>query len=552
MSIKKFRPLRTTDDFGILEELTFLDVNADKYSQRTLQSPPPATPRPRSVSPDTGPNKTMSREEVADTKTLDLASARKRMQETGEMSYVFQLPAAMSTPLPQIPVSMSTPLPPSMKEDEALKTPKEISPAAPTPPPEENLPRLTSHQPMPYYDLETVVTKSGVHAMTLRTWERRYGIPLPSRGAYPLYSRRDLAAVRWLRTRVEAGLSVCQAMAELARHEPEYITSKGANDLLAANSVPQRHDFPELNESLLRAFILLDEAGAERILAQAFATHPASFVCQRLLQVVVAKIIEMRKQNTLPLAVEVLVARVTRSQVVHLIEAGLSPKEALKRLSTLTLRATHMQAVAQHEQEQRLKHAPDLYALEDLLIEAIMHMDESRVQSILDEAFSYYPVEEVCLKLLQVVLYRVGMLWEEKKISVMIEHFASNIIRTRLAHLFQSTPNLRQGPTMLLCPKGDTRDRYPDAGALLAARGATCLLSWADARDQQFVTRDSHHAAEHRVSLSHDAPTRERVERDCPRDEQDGTTPADCLLRRWRVCSRSLAHTQHQGGVPGQ
>ncbi|HEU4535337.1 MAG TPA: MerR family transcriptional regulator, partial [Polyangiaceae bacterium] len=54
---------------------------------------------------------------------------------------------------------------------------------------------------------------SGVPAATLRAWERRYGVPAPSRttSAYRLYSANDVEQVRRLRVLVERGVSPAEA-----------------------------------------------------------------------------------------------------------------------------------------------------------------------------------------------------------------------------------------------------------------------------------------------------------------------------------------------------
>lgn len=426
------------------EEL--IDQLADGLFPLAQQDPelvtqaPPVTPRPLlSLSPTTQSGEVMLEQPFAQ-ESGPLATVPIDAQEQIRDTHKLNLPAHQ--PSPAVPQKVSA------ASIGAFRLA------------DDGLPHLRSYQPIPRFDLETMVAKTGVHAMTLRTWERRYGVLVAWRGEsnYPLYSVRDLMAARWLRRRMAAGLSIRQAMVELAGYEPEYVQHDGSNDLLST-PVPPRQDLQTLVEPLLRALTSLDEVGADRILANAFAAYPVGFVCQRLLQAVLVRVIDMRKQNALPPEVEIFATKVTRSQVVYLIESGLSPKEALQRLSALNRQAMQSYAAVLREKEQRLQHAPDLYGMVDLMLEAAMHLDETRAQNILDEAFFYYPVEDVCLNLLQPVLYRIGTLWAEHKISVTIEHFISNLIRTRLAHLFQSAPDLRQGPSILVgCAPKETHE----------------------------------------------------------------------------------------------
>ena len=63
------------------------------------------------------------------------------------------------------------------------------------------------------YRIQAVAEMTGVSAATLRAWERRYGIPSPSRtaSAYRLYSDRDIALVRQVRELCEGGMAPSQA-----------------------------------------------------------------------------------------------------------------------------------------------------------------------------------------------------------------------------------------------------------------------------------------------------------------------------------------------------
>ena len=59
------------------------------------------------------------------------------------------------------------------------------------------------------YTIKTVCALTGIRAVTLRAWERRYHVLRPQRtgGNYRLYSERDVAILRWLKSRVDGGLA---------------------------------------------------------------------------------------------------------------------------------------------------------------------------------------------------------------------------------------------------------------------------------------------------------------------------------------------------------
>jgi methanogenic corrinoid protein MtbC1 len=141
---------------------------------------------------------------------------------------------------------------------------------------------------------------------------------------------------------------------------------------------------------------------------------------------------------------------ILRAQVEHLIDAGITSRDALQQLSSLLTQAAISFENQRKEKGKWSEVAPDLQRLQDLILEAAALFDECWLQRILDEAFFYYEPEIVSLQLLQPVLTRLGQLWEEKKISSIGEHFLTNVIRSRLLALYQSTPHVGKGPTIWL------------------------------------------------------------------------------------------------------
>ena len=332
--------------------------------------------------------------------------------------------------------------------------------ASPSPPHKrffDELPHLEGYETTARFNVEEAAVQCGVPVMTLNLWERRYGIPAPwhAENSYKLYSDRDIAVAQWLRECIAHGKTVRQAMTTLLKLEPTYIPRRGSPPLHPITALAS--DLKALQGPLLRAFTAQQERLAEQILSDAFASTPVAAVCTQLLQPVLLQIVELRQRTRVPFAIELLAAKVTRTQVVPLVEAGLGPKEALTYLSSLVLDAPDVLRAMQNEHKKQ--GLPDLVKLEERLLIAIRNMDEGLSQRLLDEAFLHYSVEEVCLNLIQALLYRVGVLWAEKQVSIPIEHFATGLIRTRLSHLFQSTPNVQQGPAIFVgCAPKETHE----------------------------------------------------------------------------------------------
>ncbi|GGC87096.1 MerR family transcriptional regulator [Thalassobacillus devorans] len=74
------------------------------------------------------------------------------------------------------------------------------------------------------------------------------------------------------------------------------------------------------------------------------------------------------------------------------------------------------------------------------LLEALLSFDERTAQQHLDYAFSLYTPEKVAIEIISPLLIKVGVLWEENKITSAHEHFASSFLRSRIGMLLLSIP----------------------------------------------------------------------------------------------------------------
>jgi methanogenic corrinoid protein MtbC1 len=92
------------------------------------------------------------------------------------------------------------------------------------------------------------------------------------------------------------------------------------------------------------------------------------------------------------------------------------------------------------------------------LTQALDGFDEARAQRVLDVALASFSVDAVIADLLLPYLRELGNRWESGEISVAQEHFASNLIRTRMLALARSW-DAGVGPRALLaCPENELHD----------------------------------------------------------------------------------------------
>ncbi len=151
------------------------------------------------------------------------------------------------------------------------------------------------------YRIQVVAELTGVPAATLRAWERRHGIPQPSRteAAYRLYSARDLEMVRQLRDLCANGVSISQAARMV----------QSAADAEAAASGPTERDRPldVYGEAAARILDAVRAYNVERVdeeTARAAYLGPAATVYERVFSPLLRTIGELWHEGALSVAQE--------------------------------------------------------------------------------------------------------------------------------------------------------------------------------------------------------------------------------------------------------
>jgi DNA-binding transcriptional MerR regulator len=151
----------------------------------------------------------------------------------------------------------------------------------------------------PVYNTRAVVQRTGVPADTFRAWERRYGLPRPSRtaGNQRLYSERDVATIGWLRDRTKEGLTISQAVA-LFRSEEESTLPPPVAEAIAPGERGAHRALPAVHvdrlgayrDEIVEALVAFDAARADRSVEEAIALLPVEDVCLHVLQAVLVEI----------------------------------------------------------------------------------------------------------------------------------------------------------------------------------------------------------------------------------------------------------------------
>jgi methanogenic corrinoid protein MtbC1 len=122
-------------------------------------------------------------------------------------------------------------------------------------------------------------------------------------------------------------------------------------------------------------------------------------------------------------------------------------------------------------------------------VQACLEFSESATEQALNQAFSLFPIEAVCIEVLQKGMSEIGDLWYENRSSVQQEHFASGLAIRRLDALLSASPAPTRNQTVIVgCPPGEWHTFTPLLLALLLRRrGLNVLYLGANVPDVQFA-----------------------------------------------------------------
>jgi len=128
------------------------------------------------------------------------------------------------------------------------------------------------------YPIRTVSTLTGVNPVTLRAWERRYGLITPVRtdGGHRLYSRTDIDSIHRIVAAVGSGVSVGQ------------VQRPGARETASPGRGRSAAGWTACRKAMADAIAQFDEARLERIHNEALAFHSTDAVTRNVLMPLLA------------------------------------------------------------------------------------------------------------------------------------------------------------------------------------------------------------------------------------------------------------------------
>jgi methanogenic corrinoid protein MtbC1 len=100
----------------------------------------------------------------------------------------------------------------------------------------------------------------------------------------------------------------------------------------------------------------------------------------------------------------------------------------------------------------------DLVRSAAALRRALDELDEPGAEAVLDRLLTDFTVETVLRDVVMPYLHELGERWERGVVSVAQEHFASHVVRGRLAGLARGWGNGRGPQALLACPPDELHD----------------------------------------------------------------------------------------------
>ncbi|MEP7194277.1 MAG: MerR family transcriptional regulator [Actinomycetota bacterium] len=107
----------------------------------------------------------------------------------------------------------------------------------------------------------------------------------------------------------------------------------------------------------------------------------------------------------------------------------------------------------------------------DLLRQALDDLDETAAQALLDRLLTDLTVETVLRDVVMPYLQDLGRRWQDGAVSIAQEHFASHVIRGRLAGLARGWGKGRGPQALLACPPDELHDLALLVFGIVLSRG---------------------------------------------------------------------------------
>ncbi len=175
----------------------------------------------------------------------------------------------------------------------------------------------------PRYTIKAVSVQTGIRPVTLRAWERRHDLLSPHRSdnRYRLYSERDVAILRWIKSRVDGGISISNAVTELRQMTrsgiwPDAVPTAPTRTLTQPKATPETY-----THWLYDALINHDEERASTIMRELHASFDLMTIFVRILSPTLIAIGEAWYRGEIRITTEHYASNFLRAKLMSLLQA---------------------------------------------------------------------------------------------------------------------------------------------------------------------------------------------------------------------------------------
>lgn len=175
----------------------------------------------------------------------------------------------------------------------------------------------------PKFTIKKVASQTGIRPVTLRAWERRHEVLTPHRAdnRYRLYSERDVAILRWLKHRVDEGISISSAVSELrsmtsSNAWPEAIPTAPSPATGGSETPPGLYA-----HQLFQALVRHEENRASDLLREVHALFNLMTVCTEVIVPALREIGEAWYRGEIRVTTEHFASSYLRGKLLSLLQA---------------------------------------------------------------------------------------------------------------------------------------------------------------------------------------------------------------------------------------
>ncbi|HQL92441.1 MAG TPA: MerR family transcriptional regulator [Anaerolineaceae bacterium] len=176
----------------------------------------------------------------------------------------------------------------------------------------------------PLYTIKVVQNRTGIKPVTLRAWERRYELLEPTRlkNGYRLYSERDVQLLLWVKSRLEAGMSISSVVQQFNAMRakdswPESIEKLEMEQPREKSPIPAR-DYAEL---LLASMISHNEARMQSLVGDFRRYFDLITIFEEILQPSLALLEHTWFRGDIPLATVHVITQLVKSRLFNVMTA---------------------------------------------------------------------------------------------------------------------------------------------------------------------------------------------------------------------------------------